>query len=90
MTGWEVDGVYILFGKPLESELPCDRKKKYIFREGSFSLPMFLRCCLDDNFGEISKMHSYEQLRKTDHFTNSPQSGINEDPCPGGKHPLKD
>ncbi len=82
MAGWEVDGVYILFGKPLESELPCDRKKKYIFCEASFSLPMFLRGCLDYNYGEISKLHSYEQLGKIDNFTNSLQSGINEDPCP--------
>jgi hypothetical protein len=51
---------------------------------------MFLRGCVDDNFGETSKLHTYDQLGKTNEFTNSPQSGMNEDPCPGGKYPLKD
>jgi hypothetical protein len=90
MSGWEVDGVDALFGKLLDPGLPCDRKTKRIFRESSFSAAMFIRGCLDDNFGEITKLHSYEQLGKITEVINSPQKGINEDPCPGGKYPLKD
>lgn len=90
MSGWEVDGVDGLFGKLLDPTSPCNRKTKLFVKLSSFNATMFLRGCLDDNYGEISKLHSYDRLGKIDHITNSPQNGINEDPCPGGKFPLKD
>jgi hypothetical protein len=51
---------------------------------------MWMKGCLDDNYGEISKLHNYNNLGKIDHIVSSPQSGINDDPCPGSKYPLKD
>jgi hypothetical protein len=51
---------------------------------------MLFRGCLDDQYGEISQLHSYDKLGRTNHFNNSPQEGMNEDPCPGSKYPLKD
>ncbi|MDB5281388.1 MAG: hypothetical protein JWO06_463 [Bacteroidota bacterium] len=90
MNGWEVDGVDMLTGKLLDPGSPCNRKTKALFKRSSFNFTMFLRGCLDDDFGEISKLHSYDRLGKIDRFTNSPQSGMNDDPCPGSQYPLKD
>jgi hypothetical protein len=90
MSGWEVDGVDMLFGKLLDPASPCNRKTKNFVKKSSFNTTMFWRGCLDDNYGEITKMHSYDKLGKIDHFSNSPQNGINDDPCPGSRYPLKD
>ena len=90
MSGWEVDGVDMLFGKLLDPGSPCNRKTKMQFKKNSFNFTMFLRGCYDDDFGEISKLHTYDRLGKKDRFTNTPQSGTNDDPCPGSRYPLKD
>jgi hypothetical protein len=89
--GWENDGIDLLMGKLLDPTSPCNRKSKRFFKNSIFSFRnMWLKGCLDDNYGEISKLHSYDKLGKTDHITNSPQKGINDDPCPGSRYPLKD
>jgi hypothetical protein len=49
-----------------------------------------MRGCFDDNYGEITKLHNYNNLGKIDQFKNSPQTGFNDDPCPFSKYPLKD
>ena len=90
MSGWEVDGVDMLFGKLLDPGAPCNRKTKNTFKAESFTTTMFARGCLDDNYGEITKLHNYNNLGKIDQFKNSPQTGINDDPCPFSKYPLKD
>ncbi len=89
MSGWEVDGVDMLYGKLLDPGAPCNRKTKHTFKASSFTATMFLRGCLDDYYGEITHMHTYNNLGKIDQFTDSPQSGINDDPCPFSKYPLK-
>ncbi len=91
MNGWENDGIDLLFGNLLDPASPCNRKTKRFFKTSIFSFgKMWLKGCLDDNYGEISKLHSYNNLGKIDHITNSPQKGFNDDPCPGSKYPLKD
>jgi hypothetical protein len=90
MNGWEVDGLDMLFGTLLDPGSPCNKKTKRWIKNVSFSLKIFLKGCLDDSWGQTSKLHSYDKLGKTDKFTNSPQSGMNDDPCPFSKYPLKD
>ena len=91
MSGWENDGVDLLFGNLLDPSSPCNRKTKRFFKNSIFSFKnMLLKGCMDDEFGEISNLHSYDKLGRTDHFTNSPHSGENDDPCPFSKYPLKD
>ncbi|HWB64255.1 MAG TPA: hypothetical protein VG603_12140, partial [Chitinophagales bacterium] len=90
MNGWEADGIDDLFGRLLDPGSPCNRKTRRVFKTSIFSLRhMLLEGCLDDNYGETSKLHSYATLGKVDHFNNTPQSGINDDPCPFSKYPLK-
>ena len=91
MNGWEVDGIDGLMGTLLDPSSPCNHKTKRFFKNNIFSFwHMWLKGCLDDNYGEISKLHNYNNLGKIDHIVSSPQSGINDDPCPGSKYPLKD
>lgn len=91
MNGWEADGIDYLFGALLDPGSPCNRKTKRFFKQKIFSFKnMFMKGCLDDSWGETSKLHTYDKLGNIDHFNNSPQSGINNDPCPFSKYPLKD
>lgn len=91
MGGWEVDGIDGLMGTLLDPSSPCNRKTKHFFKNNIFSFwHMWMKGCLDDNWGETSKLHNYNNLGKIDHIVNSPQSGVNDDPCPGSKYPLKD
>jgi len=90
MSGWEVDGVDMLFGKLIDPSSPCSRKMKRFIKNSSFNSTMFWRGCLDDYYGEMSKMHSYDKLGRIDRFSSSPQNGYNDDPCPGSRYPLKD
>ncbi|MDB5283116.1 MAG: hypothetical protein JWO06_2191 [Bacteroidota bacterium] len=90
MAGWEVDGVDRLFGGLLDPNSPCNRKTKHFIKSRIFSFSMVMNGCFDDNLGETSKLHSYDNLGKKDSFSNSPQKGTNDDPCPGSKYPLKD
>ena len=91
MNGWEADGIDMLFGKLLDPGSPCNRKTKRWFKDTTFSFRrMFMTGCMDDSYGQTSKLHAYDKLGKVDHFKNSPQSGMNDDPCPGSKYPLKD
>jgi hypothetical protein len=91
MSGWEVDGVDQLAGDIIDPHSLCDRKTKRYLKDKLFSIThMLFRGCLDDQYGEISQLHSYDKLGRTNHFNNSPQEGMNEDPCPGSKYPLKD
>jgi len=91
MNGWEVDGVDGLMGTLLDPASECNRKTKHFFKNNIFSFwHMWLKGCLDDNYGETSKLHNYNNLGKIDHIVSSPQSGVNDDPCPGSKYPLKD
>ena len=91
MAGWEVDGVDLLAGKILDPNSPCDKKNKRFIKDKIFSIKnMLLKGCLDDEYGEISNLHSYDKLGRTDHFTNSPKEGRNDDPCPFSKYDLKD
>lgn len=91
MSGWENDGIDRLFGKLLDPGSPCNRKTKHFFRNAIFSVwNMLFKGCMDDEFGEISRLHSYDKLGATQTITNSPQQGRNDDPCPGEKFPLKD
>lgn len=91
ISGWEVDGVDQLAGDVIDPNSPCDRRTKRYLKEKLFSIThMLFRGCLDDQYGEISQLHSYYKLGRTDRFTNSPKEGINDDPCPGSKYPLKD
>jgi len=91
MSGWEVDGIDLLSGDILDPGSPCDRKTKRFFKNRIFSIKnMLLKGCLDDEFGEISNLHSFDKLGRLDHFTNSPHEGKNDDPCPFSKYDLKD
>jgi hypothetical protein len=91
MSGWEDDGIDMLFGKLLDPASPCNRKTKRWFKNSVFSVKnMLFQGCMDDNFGETSKLYSYDRLGKVNQFSNSPQSGVNDDPCPGSRYPLKD
>lgn len=91
MSGWEVDGIDLLAGDILDPTSGCDKKTKRFFKNRIFSFKnMVLKGCLDDEFGEISNLHSYDKLGRTDHFTNSPHEGKNEDPCPFSSFDLKD
>ncbi len=91
MNGWENDGIDGLMGTLLDPTSPCNRKTKRFFKNNIFSFwHMWMKGCLDDNYGEVSKLHNYNNLGKIDHLVSSPQSGINDDPCPGSKYPLKD
>lgn len=91
MAGWEVDGVDLLAGDLLDPYSPCDRKTKRFIKDKLFSIKnMLLKGCLDDEYGEISNLHSYDKLGRTDRFTNSPHEGKNDDPCPFSKFDLKD
>ncbi len=91
MSGWEVDGIDLLAGDILDGGSPCDRKTKRFFKNRIFSIQnMLLKGCLDDEFGEISNLHSYDKLGSIDHFCNSPHEGKNDDPCPFSKFELKD
>lgn len=91
MAGWEVDGVDQLMGSIIDPNSPCDRKTKRYLKEKLFSIThMVFRGCLDDEYGEISNLHSFERLGRTNVFTNSPKDGKNDDPCPFSKHELKD
>ena len=51
---------------------------------------MLLKGCLDDEYGEITNLHSYNKLGRSDRFTNAPREGKNDDPCPFSKFDLKD
>ncbi len=89
--GWEVDGIDLLAGTLIDPNSPCSRKTKKFIRDKAFSIRnMLLKGCMDDEYGDISNLHSYDKLGRIDHFTNSPHEGKNEDPCPGGKFELKD
>ena len=91
MNGWEVDGIDGLMGTLLDPAAGCNRKTKRFFKNNIFSFwHMWLQGCLDDNYGETSKLHNYNNLGKIDRIVSSPQSGVNDDPCPGSKYPLKD
>jgi hypothetical protein len=91
MNGWEVDGIDGLMGNLLDPASPCNRKTKRFFKNNIFSFwNMWLKGCLDDTYGSTSKLHNYNNLGKIDHIVSSPQSGINDDPCPASKYPLKD
>jgi hypothetical protein len=91
MAGWEVDGVDLLAGEILNPNSPCDRKTKRFIKGKIFSIRnMLLKGCMDDEYGEISNLHSYDKLGRIDHFTNSPKDGKNDDPCPFSKFDLKD
>ncbi len=91
MNGWEVDGIDGLMGNLLDPASPCNHKTKRFFKNNIFSFwHMWLQGCLDDTYGQTSKLHNYNNLGKIDHITSSPQSGMNDDPCPGSKYPLKD
>lgn len=91
ISGWEVDGVDQLAGDIFDPNSPCDRKTKRYLKDKLFSIThMLFRGCLDDQYGQISQLHSYDKLGRIDRFTNSPKEGINDDPCPGSKYPLKD
>ncbi len=89
-SGWEVDGIDLLAGDILDAGSPCDKKTKRFFKKRIFSFQnMVLKGCLDDEYGEISSLHSYDKLGKTDAFTNAPTEGKNDDPCPFSKFDLK-
>jgi hypothetical protein len=91
LGGWEVDGVDFLAGDILDPNSPCDRKTKRFIKKKLFSIKnMLFKGCLDDNYGEITNLHSYDKLGRIDHFTNSPKEGKNDDPCPFSKFDLKD
>jgi hypothetical protein len=91
MSGWEVDGIDLLSGDILDPGSACDKKTKRFFKNRIFSIRnMLLKGCLDDEFGEISNLHAYDKLGRTDHFSNSPKEGKNDDPCPFSKFDLKD
>ena len=91
MSGWEVDGIDLLAGDILDGGSPCDKKTKRFFKNRIFSIQnMLLKGCLDDEYGEISNLHSYNNLGRIDYFTNSPHEGKNDDPCPFSKYDLKD
>ena len=91
MTGWEVDGVDLLSGDILDPNSPCNRKTKRFIKSKLFSIKnMLLKGCLDDEYGEISNLYSFDSLGSADHFINSPHEGKNDDPCPFSKFDLKD
>ncbi len=91
MSGWEVDGIDLLSGDILDPTSPCDKKTKRFFKNRIFSIQnMLLKGCLDDEYGEISNLHSFDKLGRKDQFTNSPHEGKNDDPCPFSKFDLKD
>lgn len=90
MSGWEVDGADMLFGLLMDPASPCNHKTKHFIKHSIFSFPMVMKGCLDDDWGETSKLHNYDNLGKENRFVNSPQKGKNDDPCPASKYPLKD
>lgn len=91
ISGWEADGVDHLAGNLLDPRSTCDRKTKKFIKDRLFSFRnMLLKGCMDDQFGEISQLHSYDRLGRNDRFVNAPKEGYNEDPCPFSKYPLKD
>lgn len=91
MSGWEVDGVDLLSGELLDPNSGCNRKTKNFIKNRIFSISnMLFKGCMDDEYGEISKLHGFDNLGRIDHFTNSPNEGFNDDPCPFSKYPLKD
>lgn len=90
MAGWEVDGVDLLSGDLMDPGSPCNRKTKRFIKDRAFSLRnMVMKGCMDDQYGDISEVHSYSNLGKLNVFTNSPKSGKNDDPCPFSEYPLK-
>ncbi|HLP20157.1 MAG TPA: hypothetical protein VK174_07650 [Chitinophagales bacterium] len=91
ISGWEVDGIDLLAGDILDPASACDKKTKRFFKNRIFSIQnMLLKGCLDDVYGEISNLHSFDKLGRIDYFTNSPHEGKNDDPCPFSKFDLKD
>lgn len=91
MAGWEVDGIDDLMGDLLNPYSDCDRKTKFNFKKKLFDIKhMLLAGCMDDEYGEISRLHNSKGLSDTNFFTWSPKDGINDDPCPFSKYPLKD
>ncbi|MBK8659193.1 MAG: hypothetical protein IPN22_10080 [Bacteroidetes bacterium] len=91
MSGWEVDGVDLLSGKLLDPNSACDKKTKRFFKNNIFSISkMLMKGCMDDEYGNISMLHSAENLGKENRYVNSPKEGKNDDPCPFSKYPLKD
>lgn len=91
MSGWEVDGVDLLSGKLLNPNSACDKKTKRFFKNNIFSISkMLMKGCMDDEYGNISMLHSADKLGKENRYQNSPKEGKNDDPCPFSKYPLKD
>jgi hypothetical protein len=91
MSGWEADGINLLMGDLMDQNCGCDKKAKRFFKTKIFSITnMVFKGCLDDEYGEISQIHKPADLGRYSQFSNSPQEGINEDPCPFSKYPLKD
>lgn len=91
MAGWEVDGVDLLSGDLLDPTSECNRKTKRFIKDRIFSIRnMLLKGCMDDQYGDIGSMHSYDNLGRVNTFTNTPEKGRNEDPCPFSEYELKD
>lgn len=91
MSGWEGDGINQLMGDLLDQNCGCDKKSKRFFKTKIFSIKhMVMKGCLDDEYGEIAKIHKPSDLGRYSQFSNSPQEGKNEDPCPFSKYALKD
>ncbi len=91
MAGWEVDGVDLLSGDLLDPTSECNRKTKRFIKDRIFSIRnMLLKGCMDDQYGDIGSMHSYDNLGRINTFTNAPEKGRNEDPCPFSEYELKD
>ncbi len=88
-AGWEADGVDYFMGDIFNPYSSCTKKNKLYLKGKLFSINhMLLSGCMDDEFGEISNLHSTSNLSESNYFLNSPKDGINEDPCPFSKFPL--
>lgn len=89
-AGWEADGVDRLMGDLADQNMPCTPKTKRFFKRKMLNFAMVWGGCLDDEIGEVSKLHNNKDLLDFNFFKSSPTEGKNEDICPFSKYPLKD
>lgn len=91
LNGWESDGVEYFMGDLINPYLPCTNKTRRLFKLKLFSFNrMLMPGCVNDEMGEISGLHTLQHLADDNLFTIGPKDGINDDPCPFSKYPLKD
>lgn len=82
-NGWDADGVDYFMGDLFNPYSPCTKKVKLTLKAKLFSINhMILAGCKDDELGEITKLHNYQNTTSSNYFYNSPKEGMNEDPCP--------